>query len=85
MFVFILQSLHYLDVIHRIVTQHGWLDGHFNEHCEKWLDLLVELVDITDDRVEEHLSEVFNPKLTVTEEFKSYIKNQVNHIIFFGS
>ena len=77
-FPLILQFLRYLDVIYNIVTQRGWLDSHFNDHCEKWLDLLIQLVDITEDGVERCLLEFFSPKLAVTKEFKNYIKDQVN-------
>ena len=72
------QSLRYLEVIHLIVHKRGWMGTHFKVHCEKWLDLLIQLIDITDDEVEENLGEVLSPNLTVTNEFKTYIKNQVN-------
>lgn len=57
-FLFI-QGLAFLQVVSKIWSDRSFTDGTFKEQfnweCQKWLQLLLQLIDITDSKAETHL------------------------------
>ena len=72
-----LKGLAYLDLVRDVIMKKWEVKQELQEHFQRWLSILVRLVDITSEDAEECITELLKSELQIVKMFSGYIKSEV--------
>lgn len=66
-----------MDLVLDVVMRKWGLKQELQEHFQKWLSILVQLVDITSKDAEDCITELLKSELQIVKIFSDFIKSEV--------
>ena len=66
-----------MDLVLDVVMRKWGLKQEQQEHFQKWLSILVHLVDITSKDAEDCITELLKSELQIVKMFSDFIKSEV--------
>jgi len=66
-----------LDLVLDVVMRKWGMKQELQEHFQKWLSILVQLVDITSKDAEDCITELLKSELQIVKIFSDFIESEV--------